>query len=252
MYNHPQYEIEKGKNLSKIVKKVADKTLGIPMRSFMRNVVANPLFRINYAVTTVGDEHALSCTDGAIVISNHVSRLDGPFLMNEAWPFARIWATSWGREYDKVRFLMWVFSVIPLGSSRELPTKDRARRREKAMHIMNRVVRAGRHLLIFAEGGIGDGTTVKVDQKLSGVHDLIRDNPDKPVLMVRIIGLEKSMFGKRALRWYKRLRRLPVIIVLERFDNVALYGGPSSLNKRIEQYYNLDIPLATVPKSSAF
>lgn len=238
--------------MKKVVKKAADRALGMPMRSFLRNFVVNPLFRMNYRVTIIGDKHALGCTDGAIVISNHVSRMDGPFLMNEAWPFARIWVTSWWREYEKARFLMWLFAVIPLGSSRDLPSEERARLRDRAMGIMNRVLRARRHLLIFAEGGIGDGKTVKVDPKLTGVHDLIRDNPGKPVLMVRISGLEKSMFGKQTLPWYKRICRLPITITLERFDNVALYGGPSGLNQRIQDYYNYNMPLATVPRGSSF
>ena len=96
--------------MKKIAKKVADRTLGVPMRSFVHFLV-NPLIRLNYKVTIIGDEHALGCTDGAIVISNHVSYMDGPFLMNEAWPFARIWATAWWKEYQKHRFLMWLFSV---------------------------------------------------------------------------------------------------------------------------------------------
>jgi len=90
---------------------------------------------------------------------------------------------------------------------------------------------------------------VTVKPQLTGVHDLIRDNQEKPVLMVTIRGLEYSAFGRALgkLPWYKRiLRRLPVHIHLDRFDGVLLSGGPSALNKRIESYFNEGTPLATV------
>jgi len=56
------------------------------MRSFVRNFIAYPLVRMNYQVTITGNDAALSCTDGAIVVANHVSRLDAVLLMSEAWP----------------------------------------------------------------------------------------------------------------------------------------------------------------------
>lgn len=238
--------------MKKKIKKVADRTLGVPMRSLLRNCV-NPLFRMMFKVTIVGADQAASCKDGAIVVSNHVSRLDGPFLMNEAWPYARVWPTAWCKEYESQRFLMWVFSTVSLGSPSHFSALERAHRKEKAMEIMDRIVRAGRHILIFAEGGINDGSRVTVKPHLTGVHDLIKSNPDKPVLMVRISGLEKSIFGKVKQPWHKRLslRRIPVTITLERFNSVALYGGPPGINQRIEQYFNYGIPLATTPKGSA-
>ena len=62
---------------------------------------------------------------------------------------------------------------------------------------------------------------------------------------MRIQGLEYSMFGKMRDPGKRRfLRRLPVTITLERFDNVTLDGGPSGLNGRIEQYFNHGVPLA--------
>jgi 1-acyl-sn-glycerol-3-phosphate acyltransferase len=114
---------------------------------------------------------------------------------------------------------------------------------------MRRILRAGRHLLIFAEGGISDGSRVTVKPNLTGVYDLVRENPDKPVLLVTLTGLEKSLFGKARQPWYRYLPffgRLPVTIKLKRFDNVALDGGPSGLNKRIESYFNEGIPLSTL------
>ncbi len=230
----------------KRVLRLADKSLGQPMRSLLRSLIVHPLITANFKVEIEGGEAALSCPDGAIIISNHISALDAVVLMSEAWPYARIWPTAWHQEYYNPwqRPFMWLFSAVPLGSSSHLPPEHRAKIRLVAMDIMNRILRAGRHLLIFAEGGIGDGKAVLVKRTLTGVHDLIRDNPSSPILMVKIRGLEFSASGKQALPWYRRVfRRLPVKITIERYDNVSLAGGHEALNERIEEFYTRGLPL---------
>lgn len=236
--------------MHKTAKKAVDRTLGVPMRSFMRYFIALPFVRLNYAVTTVADPRALDCPNGAIVIANHISRFDPILLMCEGWPYARMWPTAWHAEYS--RPLQWpfmkLFSTVCLGSPSSLPNEERARRKARAMDIMNRILRASRHLLIFAEGGIGDGSKVVVKRHLSGVYELMCGNPEKPVLMVTIRGLEFSAFGRRKRPWYRRFfdpRRLPVTIELQRFDHVDRVGGPPALNERIERYFNEGVPLAT-------
>lgn len=240
--------------------KGVDRTLGAIARSAFRNLIAQPLFLLNYKVSIVGAEDALSCTDGSIVVANHVSFLDGPFLMNNAWPHARIRATAWHAEYNdwKQWWIMKLFGVICLGSPREPPAgwhrdapdrlalwaEERRRRKDEAATIMNKVLAAGRHLLVFCEGRIGDGSGVAIPPHLSGVHDLIEDHPDKPVLLVRIDGLERSMFGKKRPR-AALLPRLPVTISIKRVDDVSLAGGPAALNASLERYFNLGIPLPT-------
>lgn len=230
--------------MRKAVKKVADKTLGYPMRSMLRTLVVNPIIQSQFNVTIHGSEHALTCKDGALAIADHISRLDGPFLMNEAWPFARVWATAWYKEYDKLRVLMWLFAVVRLGSPSTLPPEERQRLKDEFMAIMNRIIRAGRHLLIFAQGGIRKGWKVEVNPKLTGVHDLIRDNPDKPILMTRLSGLDHwKRFSWKAI--FSPSHRIPVNIWIERFDRVSIAGGPAVLNKAIEDYFNYGIAIPT-------
>jgi 1-acyl-sn-glycerol-3-phosphate acyltransferase len=243
-----------------------DRTLGALGRSFVRNVIANPLLALNYKVEIVGGEEALSCAEGSLVVANHVSRLDGPFLMSSAWPYARIRVTAWHAEYSdwKQWWLMQLFSVICLGSPRNPPARwkrgdpnrlelwaeERSRRKARSQEIMNKVLAADHHLLLFCEGGIGDGGPVAIPPHLSGVHDLIAEHPDKPVLLVRIEGLERSLFGKARPR-PPLLQRLPVKITLKRVDNVSLDGGPAGLNARLESYYNHGTPLATKASAAA-
>jgi 1-acyl-sn-glycerol-3-phosphate acyltransferase len=240
--------------------KIVDRTLGSLARSGLRNVIAQPLFVLNYKVETLGSEEALTCTSGSIVVANHVSFLDGPFLMNNAWPHARIRATAWHAEYTdwKQWWLMKLFGVICLGSPRQPPRRwkrsdpnrqalwaeERKRRTAKAWSIMNKVLAANHHLLLFCEGRIGNGNQVAIEPRLSGVHDLIEQHPDKPVLLVKLEGLERSLFGKKRPR-ASLLRRLPVKVTIKRVDSVSLEGGPAGLNGRLENYFNHGTPVAT-------
>jgi len=252
--------------MNKPLIKSVDHTLGALARSFVRNVIAQPLFTLNYRVEIAGGEEALSCTSGSLVVANHVSFLDGPFLMSNAWPYARIRATAWHAEYTdwKQWWLMKLFGVICLGSPRnpperwrrgdperqELWAEERKRRKAKSQEIMNKVLAANRHLLLFCEGSVGDGRAVTIPPHLSGVHDLIQEHPDKPVLLVKIEGLERSLFGKRRPR-APLLQRLPVKVTIKRVDNVSLEGGPAGLNARLESYFNAGTPLATRASAAA-
>ena len=251
---------------SKPLIKTVDRTLGSLARSALRNVFVQPLFALNYKVAIAGGEEALTCTNGSIVVANHISVLDGPFLMNNAWPHARIRATAWHAEYTdwKQWWLMKLFGVICLGSPRhppqrwkrsdpnrqELWAQERKRRTAKAQSIMNKVLAADRHLLLFCEGRIGDGGQVAIESRLSGVHDLIQQHPEKPVLLVKIEGLERSRFGKKRPR-APLLQRLPVAVTIKRVDNVSLEGGPAGLNGRLENYFNHGTPLATAAHAAA-
>ena len=230
-----------------------DRSLGHFARSVIANLIARPLFALNYKVEIVGGEEALSCSEGALVVANHVSFLDGPLLMCSAWPYARIRVTAWHAEYTdwKQWWLMKLFGAVSLGSPKDPPQswrrgdpnrqelwgQERQRRKAGSQEIMNKVLAAGHDLLLFCEGGIGDGKTVVVPPHLSGVHDLIGERPDKPVLLVKIEGLERSLFGKRRPR-APLLQRLPVKITIKRFDNISLEGGPPGLNARLEAYFN--------------
>jgi hypothetical protein len=123
---------------------------------------------------------------------------------------------------------------------------ERQRRKAASLEIMGKVLGAGHHLLLFCEGAIGDGRRVTIPSHLSGVHDLIRDWPGKPVLLVRLEGLERSLFGRMRPRApLLPLQRLPVKITLKRVDSVSLEGGPPGLNARLEAYFNEGTPLAT-------
>lgn len=222
-----------------------DWTFGALVRWILRNWILHPLIRWQYQVTIIGAEHATSCTEGAIVVSNHISRIDAPLIMSEAWPFARVRPVAWYAEYAHwLQFpLMKLFGTVAVGSPKHLPKAEKERRKEKALTIMDKILAAGRHILIFCEGAIGDNSKVVIPPTHSGVYEQIARHPEKPVLLVNLDGLEFSRQGKRSKN-ISFFTRLPVTISLMRFDNVSLEGGVAGLNARLEQFYNKGIPLA--------
>lgn len=230
--------------IAKPLKKGIDWTFGALLRAFMRNCFVHPFIRLNYKVTVEGEEELYAAHDGAIVVANHISRLDGPFIVSVAWPYARIRPTAWHAEYaHPLQWpLMKLFGAVCLGSPKHLPETERLRRKREAKRIMKKIVDAGHPLLIFAEGGIGDGTRVSIPPHYSGVHDMIAANPKMPVVLVTLRGLESSLFGRGASRG-SFFRRLPVTMKLERVGHASLLGGPSGLNARLERYFNERTPL---------
>ncbi|MDO8521266.1 MAG: 1-acyl-sn-glycerol-3-phosphate acyltransferase [bacterium] len=226
--------------------KSVDWFFGTILRSLVRNIFVHPFFLLNYRVTIDDEQKVLSAVNGAVVVANHVSLLDGPFLANEFWPYARLRPTVWHAEYtDWLKWpIMKLFGAVCLGSPKHLPEEERHRRKAKSIRIMNKILDAGHPLLIFAEGGIGDGVRVSIPPHYSGAHDVIARHPGKPVFFVRIIGLEFSAFGKRRSRRHF-FRRLPVSIVVTRVEHVSLEGGPAGLNLRMERFFNDGTPVAT-------
>ncbi len=228
------------------------RSFGVLIRMLLRYLFLHPLIRLHYKVAIEGGDQALSTKKvGAIVVCNHISRLDGPLVVSEAWPYSRIRPTVWHAEYN--RWFQWpfmkLFGAICMGSPRHLPQEERERKKAKAITKMEEALKLNRHLLIFAEGSIGDGSRVTIKPHLSGVYSQIEAHPEKPVLLVELKGLEYSLFGKRG-SWRNLFKRLPVKITITRVHNVSLLGGPEGLNSRIENFYNYGIPLATNEKGA--
>jgi 1-acyl-sn-glycerol-3-phosphate acyltransferase len=235
--------------LNKQVKKFADMTLGVLIRAIIRYCILHPILLLLYRIEVRGEQDARSCTNGSIVAPNHVSFLDGPFLMSLAWPLARIRFVVWHAEYTQ--WFQWpimrLCGAICAGSPKDLPKEERARRKATTLSIMSKVLASNRALGIFPQGKIA-GERVEIQPHLSGLFDLILNNPDKPLLLVKIDGLQYSRLGKCTPKT-SFFKRLPVTVTIRRFDNVSLDGGAPGLNKRIEDYFNYGTLLATNSKT---
>lgn len=208
-----------------------DATFGALARSTLRHVFVHPIITARYKLEVRNMEDGLSIKNGAIVVARHISRWDAAILMDAAWPFARLRPTAWWREYDHwlQKPLMVLFGTIRVGNDPRLPPEVRAKETAKTKEILSKVLRAGWGEIWFAQGGIGDvdATKVVVLRHLNGIHDMVKDHPDKPVLMVQMKKLGRTRFSRRRI----------LEITLTRIDNFSTEGGSEGVNDRLEKFF---------------
>lgn len=222
----------------------------ILIKAFLRHCIVYPFILLNYRLTICGLDETLGKTDSAIVVVNHTSFMDAPLLVSIVWPIQLrgvVWYEEYARPYFRPFFKL--FDAFSVGSSNKLPKRVRLRCKEKSMQLMIEALASGQHVALSPEGGINDGTGVKIAPHFSGLHDLIRAHPTKPLVLVTMEGLQCSVFGRaknKCFHW----KRLPVTVTFQTIENVSLEGGPAGLNRRVEQFYNDGIPLTTVGKQS--
>jgi 1-acyl-sn-glycerol-3-phosphate acyltransferase len=216
--------------VNKTARRLTDIVIGVPGRWFLRNLIVHPLARLLYKIEVANIEAGLSIKNGAIIVARHLSRMDAILLVDAAWRFARVRPTAWWREYDHWAqyWVMLLTGAVRMGSDKTLPPDVRAEQTAWTKEVLSKLLKAGWGVLIFAEGGIGDGKTVVVPRNLTGIHDIVVAHPDKPVLLVQMQMPEKASFWQRQR----------VIVTLERVDGFSTAGGPAGVNKRLEDHFN--------------
>jgi len=216
--------------VNKTARRLTDIVIGVPGRWFLRNLIVHPLVKLLYKIEVVNIEAGLSIKNGAIIVARHLSRMDAILLVDAAWRFTRVRPTAWWREYDHWAqyWVMLLTGAVRMGSDKKLPPDARAEQTARTKEVLSKLLKAGWGVLIFAEGGIGDGKTVVVPGYLTGIHDLVVAHPDKPVLLVQTEMPQKASFWQRQR----------VIVTLERVDGFSTAGGPAGVNKRLEDHFN--------------
>jgi 1-acyl-sn-glycerol-3-phosphate acyltransferase len=223
-----------------LIRKFWDRVAAAPLRFFMRNCIVNPWIRMNYAVTLDVEPAVYTVTNGALVIANHVSLVDGPLILNAAWPFARLRPTAAYKEMTNPVQLwpMRIFGTTALGAPAGSTAEVRKMRAERAHEILDKLVDTGWGVLIFPEGKIGDGIQVRIRPENRAVYELLHENPSVPVISVRIAGLERSRCGGNVFPRIQLWQRLPVHLTVRLFRNVDTAAGVTDLNARMEKHFN--------------
>ena len=214
-------------------------------RALARNILLHPFIVLCYKVTEIGKAHALVGTQNVIFVMNHESSLDGPLLTDVLWSHSHIRGLVWHEEWRQPhkRITLSLFDAIVAGSPKHLPLTERHKRRKLTIESMIQTLTNGDSVAICPEGSIGDGKAVSIPAHYRGVHDVISAHPETPVILVTLEGLDASYFGKSPHKPKWSIRRLPISVHFQRVDNVSTRGGTACLNRRLEQYWNDNIPL---------
>ena len=166
-----------------------DATLGRWTRHFFF-IVVRSYYSLFYNVSCSG-KHLLQDHPGALILATHVSRHDGPIVAALLYTTVRVRTVVHYNEYYNWLqwFPMFVISAIPVSSPRDWPKEKRAARKALSLGIVSKVMKKGSAVLLFPAGKTRLQPEEIVESYYSGAYDVARDNPDVPIMLVRIDGL---------------------------------------------------------------
>jgi 1-acyl-sn-glycerol-3-phosphate acyltransferase len=176
------------------------------------SLCARLLCKILFKVEVQGKEK-IPKSKALILASNHISFLD-PVVLGAVFPYRLCFLAKEELFKNKLFSLL----IRSLGS---VPLK-RGKTDLSAMRIALQVLRQGRSLLIFPEGGRGDLTSVK-----AGVGFLAQKS-SVPIVIARIFGTEEAL-----PRGEKRIRCAKVRVVFDTLANIEQGESYESISHKV-------------------
>ncbi|MCF6320275.1 MAG: 1-acyl-sn-glycerol-3-phosphate acyltransferase [Rhizobiaceae bacterium] len=227
----------KNKNTVRVIDNIFGKLLRHLVFALVR-----PYFSVAFNVSCSNKEK-LQGLEGAIILSNHVSRHDPPLILATLYAVTRIRPTAYYREYEHwlQKYPMMLFGTIPMSSPKTWAPERREANKLETLDIMRRVVENGNSILIFPAGNIRKGEKEEIAPYLTGAYDTIKALGNPPVVLLKLDGLGKYQYRKYDLFWsflgIKKGRR-HVKIDLQIVENLTLGKNSEAFNKKLEKYFN--------------
>jgi 1-acyl-sn-glycerol-3-phosphate acyltransferase len=171
------------------MKRFFDATLGKWVRHLFF-VLVRTYYAMFYNVSAAG-KHLLQDQPGTLILATHVSRHDGPLVSAILYSTARVRPTVHYDEYHNwAQWLpMYVAGAIPMSSPKSWPDDQRAARKDHTLGIIHKVLGNGNSILLFPAGKVRRQPQEIIAPYLSGVYDILRAEPDTPVMLLRLDGL---------------------------------------------------------------
>ncbi|WP_299147820.1 1-acyl-sn-glycerol-3-phosphate acyltransferase [uncultured Tateyamaria sp.] len=208
-------------------------------------ILIRSYYALFYNVSCSG-KHLLQTDNGTLILATHVSRHDGPLISAILYSTKRIRPTvHYNEYYHWMQWLpMWIGSAIPMSSPKSWPDERRAARKQHTLGVIHRVLDNGNCVLLFPAGLTRRQPQEIIAPGLSGVHDILRSEPDTPVVLLRLDGLGQFQRATYDLFWSflgrtKGRRHVGVALTpLEGLDpNLPL----PAFNARLEELLNTPI-----------
>ena len=218
-----------------------DRTIGRWLRHFFF-VLVRTYYALFYNVSCA-NKHLLQDQPGTLILATHVSRHDGPLISALLYATLRIRPTVHYNECHNWMqwFPMFVAWAIPMSSPKSWPDAKRQARKEHTLDVINRALAKGDSLLLFPAGKIRRQEHEIVEPYLSGVHDIIKAEPQTPLMLLRIDGLGPFQFAKYDLFWsflgIKKGRR-HVSVTITAIDALDPSMALADFNKHLETLLN--------------
>lgn len=183
------------------MKQFLDNTLGKWTRhSFF--VLLRTYYGLFYNVSASG-KHLLQTSEGTLILATHVSRHDGPLIATTLYSTKRVRPTVRYDEYYNWAqwFPMYVAGAVPMSSPKSWPDDKRAARKVETLDRIHTHLRNGNSILLFPGGKVRRQPEEIVAPYLSGVHEILRAQPDTPVMLLRLDGLGRFQRKTHDLFW---------------------------------------------------
>lgn len=173
----------------KTVRQILDATLGRWIRHFFF-VLVGTFYGLFYNISCA-DKSKLQNLPGALFLSTHVSRHDGPMLAALFYSTQRVRPAvkydeyySWGQWFP-----MMIAGAVPVGSPKGLSQSKRLVKKEQALSILQKIIANGNMVLLFPAGMVKKQSKEIIKPKFSGTYDTLKAMPDIPVVLIKIRGL---------------------------------------------------------------
>ncbi|MBT0959229.1 1-acyl-sn-glycerol-3-phosphate acyltransferase [Alphaproteobacteria bacterium KMM 3653] len=227
------------------MKRFLDATLGRWVRHFFF-VLVRGYYALFYNVSFAG-KHLLQDRPGTLILATHVSRHDGPLISAILYSTARVRPTVHYGEYHSWAqwFPLYVAAAIPMSSPKTWPEAKRAARKRRTLEIIHKVLGNGNSILLFPAGRVRRQPEEIVAPYLSGVHDILRAEPETPVMLLRTEGLGRFQTAKYDLFWSflgRKQGRRHVAMDLRPLTDLDPNLDLAAFNAKLEELLNRPIP----------
>jgi acyl-CoA synthetase (AMP-forming)/AMP-acid ligase II/1-acyl-sn-glycerol-3-phosphate acyltransferase/acyl carrier protein len=221
----------------------------------MGMAVGRALLSLHYKVE-VRNIEAVRGLKGGMICPDHVALVDPPLLATNLAPYVIARPVAYAGIYNNpvLKPLMQFIRTLPIESTADGASDWKRFKIRRSMDQIRTAVTNGDTLLIYPSGQLRAAPTEQLGGK-SSVYDLIKQFPDQPIVLARIRGLYGSLFSRyytggidrpsmrHKLAIIRRQpsilwKRVPVVIDLERFDQMPQFESPRALNEWFERWYN--------------
>lgn len=221
-----------------------DATLGRWLRHFLF-VIVRTYYALFYNVSCSG-KHLLQDQPGTLILATHVSRNDGPLIAAILYSTQRVRPTvHYNEYYNWAQFLpMYIAAAIPMSSPKTWPEEKRKERKVKTLQNIHQALANEYSVLLFPAGRVRYEEKEIVPPYLSGVYDILKSEPDTPVMLLRLDGLGKFQEAKHDGFWsFLRIKkgRRHVSMDLRPLVDLDPSMDKEAFNKRLEQLLNTPI-----------
>jgi 1-acyl-sn-glycerol-3-phosphate acyltransferase len=225
--------------------RILNATLGKWLRHFFF-VLVRSYYALFYNVSCSG-KHLLQDQPGALIIATHVSRHDGPLIAAILYSTMRLRPTVHYDEYHNWAqwFPMFVSGAIPMSSPKSWPEEKRRDRKAHVLRVIHKVLANKNSVLLFPAGLVRRQEKEIIAPYLSGAYDILRAEPDTPVMLLRLDGLGKFQQAKYDLFWSflgVAKGRRHVSVDLKILNGLDLTKDLAEFNVTLEELLNTPIP----------